>query len=64
MRLIPAMMLAQGVETALFGVFLGLLVAWTVALIQKGEKKEIPLIPWMTGGCILAEVLKKIIYFL
>lgn len=60
-RLIPAMMLVQGWDTALLGVLIGLVFAIIKSCICKEMKKEIPLIPWITFGCIFV---KKIIYFL
>ena len=55
-KLIPAMMLVQGWDTALLGVFVGLLAAagWYGVLARK--KKEIPLVPWMSSGCFLVEI--------
>jgi len=56
-RLIPAMMLVQGWDTALTGVFAGLMAAliWYAA---SGRKKfEIPLVPWMSTGCFLIEII-------
>ena len=60
-RLISAMMLVQGWDTALFGILIGLVFASVKSCICREFKKEIPLIPWITFGCIFS---KKIIYFL
>ena len=56
-RLIPGMMLMQGWEAALTGIFLGLLVATGYYLVIVRKKREIPLVPWMAAGCFLVEVL-------
>lgn len=56
-RLIPAMMLVQGWDMALFGVFAGLTAAllWHVAC--RRNNREIPLVPWMSAGCILIQII-------
>jgi len=55
-RMIPAMMLIQGWDVALAGVFLGLLGTVICRLTVKREQKEIPLVPWMSAGCFLVEI--------
>lgn len=55
-RLIPGMMLMQGWDVALTGVFLGLVFSLTYYLFVK--KNEIPLVPWMTAGCLFMEILQ------
>lgn len=55
-RLIPAMMLVQGWDAALTGVFLGLCMAVLYHLTAGKQKKEIPLVPWMGIGCFLVEI--------
>ena len=55
-RLIPCMMLVQGWDTALSGVFLGLLAAVIYYLPMGKRHKEIPLIPWMSAGCFIIEL--------
>lgn len=55
-RLIPAMMLVQGWNAALTGVFLGLCMAALYHLTAERQKKEIPLVPWMGIGCFLVEI--------
>ena len=55
-RLIPAMMLVQGWDAALTGVFLGLCLAASYHLTIGRKKKEIPLVPWMGIGCFLVEI--------
>ncbi len=59
-RLIPGMMLVQGWDVALTGIFLGLLTAVLVNAIRRRWKEEIPLVPWMAAGCILVELLRGI----
>lgn len=54
-KLIPAMMLVRGWDKALTGVFVGLLFSLVFYLGMK--KKEIPLIPWMTIGSVLVEII-------
>lgn len=56
-RLIPGMMLMQGWEKALTGIFLGLLAAAGYYLVIVRKKVEIPLVPWMAAGCFMVEVL-------
>lgn len=56
-RLIPAMMLVQGWDAALAGVFSGLVLAVLYYLMAGGKKKEVPLVPWMTAGCFLVEII-------
>lgn len=56
-RLIPGMMLMQGWEKALTGIFLGLLAAAGYYLVIVRKKTEIPLVPWMAAGCFMIEVL-------
>ncbi len=56
-RLIPAMMLVQGWDRALTGVLSGLLAAAVYHLAPDRRKKEIPLVPWMTAGCFLLEII-------
>jgi len=55
-KLIPAMMLVQGWDTALLGVFLGLSAATGRYAISTGKMQRIPLVPWMSAGCILVEI--------
>ena len=55
-RMIPSMMLVQGWETALLGVFLGLLVALLKTIIRKEQKKELPLIPWISIGSMICQL--------
>ena len=55
-RIIPAMMMVQGWDTALTGVFVGLLAAVLYFLTAGKQKKEIPLVPWMGIGCFLVEI--------
>lgn len=54
-RLIPAMMLVQGWDTALAGIFTGLLpaVLWYVCIRKQ---QEVPLVPWMAAGCFFVEI--------
>lgn len=52
-RLIPGMMLVQGWDTALTGILIGLLAAIAVYGISGRWKEEIPLVPWMSAGCLL-----------
>ena len=54
-RLIPGMMLVQGWDTALAGVLIGFLLAMGYYLFLLKSKKEIPLAPWMTLGCLVIE---------
>lgn len=63
-RLIPGMVLVQGWESALTGIFLGLFAVLVFGWIKRKTKKELPLVPWMSAGCFLAEIQKKVIYFL
>lgn len=56
-RLIPGMMLVQGWDVALTGVFAGLLAAILCYLPAKRRKKEIPLVPWMALGCFFTEII-------
>lgn len=56
-RLIPAMMLFQGWDTALTGVLAGLIFAAVYYMATGRRKKEIPLVPWMTAGCFLVEII-------
>ena len=56
-RLIPAMMLVQGWDVALAGVFLGLLFAAGCYAFGRKRAREIPLVPWMSGGCLLIEII-------
>lgn len=60
-RLIPGMMLAQGWDVALLGIFIGFSLAVVYYLLLVKQKKELPLVPWMTAGCLLAEVLLNLI---
>lgn len=55
-RLVPGMMLVQGWDTALTGVFLGLSAALLAGQGKKQKNREIPLIPWMSAGCFLVEI--------
>ena len=55
-RLVPAMILVQGWDVALTGVFFGLCLAVLYHLTIGKKKKEIPLIPWMGTGCFLIEI--------
>lgn len=54
-RLIPGMMLAQGWDIALSGVFAGLVLAVLYHFLFVKEKKELPLVPWMAAGCLFVE---------
>lgn len=56
-RLIPAMLLVQGWDVALLGVFIGLLSAALYYFLKKRKREELPLVPWMTMGCALAEII-------
>lgn len=56
-RLIPGMMLAQGWDTALEGIFMGLFCAVIYHVAVHRQRKEIPLVPWMSAGCLLVELL-------
>lgn len=56
-RLIPGMMLVQGWDVALTGIFGGLTAAVVWTLVKKQWKEEIPLVPWMSVGCIVMEIL-------
>ena len=56
-RLIPAMMLVQGWDVALTGVFVGLLLATGKYIICKRANREIPLVPWMSAGCFLVQII-------
>lgn len=55
-RMIPAMMLVQGWDAALAGIFCGLICAIFCYVLTGKGKKEIPLVPWMTAGCFLVEI--------
>ena len=55
-RLIPGMMLVQGWDIALEGIFTGLLAAVIYYLPVHRRRKEIPLVPWMSTGCFLVEL--------
>ena len=57
-RLIPGMMLVQGWDTALSGVFTGFVFAMLYYCLYAKGKKELPLVPWMTAGCIVVELVK------
>ncbi len=54
-RLIPGMMLVQGWDAGLSGVFAGLVLAMLYYGLCAKKKKELPLVPWMTAGCIMIE---------
>ena len=56
-RLIPGMMLVQGWDIALLGVFIGLVFASVYYVICRKRKKDHPLVPWMSLGCLLAEAM-------
>lgn len=56
-RLIPGMILVQGADAALAGVFFGLLAAFFWNLVCGRQKRTIPLIPWMTAGCFFVEII-------
>ena len=56
-RLIPAMMLVQGWDTALLGIFLGLAAALLRYGAGRRKSREIPLVPWMSAGCFLIEII-------
>lgn len=56
-RLIPAMMLVQGWDTALTGIFVGMSGIVLYYFITGRKKKAIPLVPWMTFGCFLVEII-------
>ena len=55
-RLIPAMMLVQGWDTALCGVFAGLCGGLFYYFFKKKRKADIPLVPWMSAGCVIVEI--------
>lgn len=55
-RLIPAMMLVQGWDVALMGIFMGLLFAAGKYVIYRKGNHEIPLVPWMSAGCFLVQI--------
>lgn len=55
-RLIPGMMLVQGWDVALLGVFVGLVSVLLYHYVVRKEKKEIPLVPWMSTGCFVVEL--------
>lgn len=57
-RMIPCMMLVQGWDTALTGVFCGLAAAVFYHLAAGKRHADIPLIPWMSGGCLAVELIK------
>ena len=54
-KLIPGMMLFQGWDAALSGIFTGLTLAALYYLLWRRKQGEIPLVPWMTAGCLLWE---------
>ena len=54
-KLIPGMMLVQGWDVALEGIFLGCLLVVLFYLCRGKRKQEIPLVPWMTVGCFVTE---------
>jgi len=56
-RLIPAMMLVQGWDVALTGVFIGFVAAVFFYMPAGKQRKEIPLVPWMSAGCLSAEII-------
>ncbi len=56
-RMIPAMMLVQGWDRALQGIFLGFLAALLYYPVTKQIRKEIPLVPWMAAGCFVVEII-------
>ena len=56
-RLIPGMMLMQGWDVALTGIFVGLFLAVGYYVFKKGKSREIPLVPWMSAGCLMVELL-------
>lgn len=56
-KLIPGMLLVQGWDVALFGIFLGLLAAMFCHLFSGKRESEIPLVPWMSAGCLLVELI-------
>lgn len=60
-RLIPGMMLMQGWDTALTGILAGLLAAAGYYLFPGRKEGEIPMIPWMAGGCFAIAVLRNIL---
>jgi len=55
-RLIPGMMLVQGWDRALAGVFIGMLATVLWYGIKRRADREIPLVPWMSAGCFLVEI--------
>lgn len=63
-RLMTYAIPALGVSTALPGIWLGCIGACGVLIFHGKHKREIPLVPWIAGGCFLMELLQKIIYFL
>ena len=56
-RLIPGMMLVQGWDTALTGIFTGLFFALCCHLPKRRRKRELPLVPWMSAGCFFIEII-------
>lgn len=55
-RLVPGMMLVQGWDIALMGIFIGFISVLVYYLVIARERKAIPLVPWMTAGCFAVEV--------
>lgn len=56
-RLIPGMMLVQGWDVALGGVFAGLSLAAVYYMAVVRKRKALPLVPWMAAGCLAAELM-------
>ena len=64
-RLMTACMPALGENAALQGAGTGFLMAGVYyILISRKRTAEIPLIPWLTIGIIVREIMQKMIYFL
>ncbi|MBO5352434.1 MAG: prepilin peptidase [Lachnospiraceae bacterium] len=57
-RMIPGMMLVQGWDVALTGILIGLVSAIVVYGFKGRWREEIPLIPWMSAGCLLMMVIR------
>ena len=57
-RLIPGMMLMQGWDVALAGIFFGLVCLMLCYLGVKKKTSEIPLVPWMAAGSFCVELLR------
>lgn len=51
-RLIPGMMLVQGWDVALYGIFFGFTALLLYRMLSGWKKQELALIPWMSAGCL------------